>query len=392
MDRVKSWFIHNQGLKLISLVLGFLVWIIVVNMSNPKVVGSVNVPFDVLNEKSAISSSELYSLSTSTINISYDVRTKYRSSITSQSFTAYINLEDYSEENPNVPVYLEVDASVADLIAGIHLEPATVTVYKEKIQQKKFAVHYEIIGQVANGCQMDKVVLSPEYIYVKGPLSVMGQISSVGIEIDVDGASETFESTSAVKFYDANGNQLNGIEDSLSFAGDITYTIPVYRIKTLTVNAFTGGAPASGYAVESVETNPTFISVYGPEDVLNEYSYILIPSAELNINGITENKTFNIPAANYIPEGLKLVEPKTEITILVKVKSIQKETVTEAETTASPEPPSSEAAPIETDTQAIPETLPEVPNETVPETIPETVPVTLPDTTVSPYLETNPVP
>jgi len=176
---------------------------------------------------------------------------------------------------------------------------------------------------------MDSVILSPEYIYVKGPFSIIGLISSVGIVINVEDAAETIEGTTAVAFYDANGNELVGIEDNLSFAGDITYTVPIYRVKTLSVNAFSGGAPASGYAVESVETNPTFISVYGSEEALNQHSYILIPGSDLNINGITENKTFSINAIDYIPDGLKLLEPKTEITILVKVKNIQKDSLTQ---------------------------------------------------------------
>ena len=41
---MKEKITHNLGLKILSVVIAFLVWLIVVNVSNPEVTDSVNVP------------------------------------------------------------------------------------------------------------------------------------------------------------------------------------------------------------------------------------------------------------------------------------------------------------------------------------------------------------
>jgi len=363
MKRIKFFFRHNLQWKLIALVSAFFVWLIAVNASNPKVNGNVTVSFDVLNEKALVSSSQIYTLSSDSVTVSYTVRQRFKNDITPEAFTAYINLEDYSVTG-TVPVYLEVDSAVTDQIADIKVNPSVIHVYTESIQQKKFAVKPYVTGDTADGYIAGEPEVSPEYIYVKGPVSVMGQISGVGISIDINGISDDLEGTMPVSFLDANGNILTGIEDTLSFAGDITYSVPVYRIKPLSVNAFTGGAPASGYTVDSVETSPTFISVYGPEEILNEYSYILIPGSAINVSGINENKTYNIDSAPYIPQGLKTVGQTPEISVYVKVRSIYDTHVPETtsaalvteETTVQATEPVTESAESAAEQSASPET------------------------------------
>lgn len=321
MSRIRTFFRHNLLWKLLALVSAFFIWLIVVNSSNPQITDTVTIPFDVLNEKALVTSSQIYTLSADSITVTYTVRQKFKNEITPESFSAYINLEDYSVTGA-VPVYIEVDSSVSDLITDIRINPSLIHVYTEAIQQKKFAVKPYLVGEVADGYIAGEASVNPEYIYVKGPVSVMGRISGVGINIDVDGQNEDLEGTATVVFLDANGNQLSGIEDTLSFAGDISYSLPIYRIKPLSVNAFAGGAPATGYTVDTVETSPTFISVYGPEEILSQYSYILIPGNAINVNGIRENKTFIVDATPYIPSGLQLANTTPEITVYVKVRSI----------------------------------------------------------------------
>lgn len=321
MERINQWFHHNTFLKLLSCVVAFIVWLVVANYSNPMVHGSITLPFDILNEDAVENSKQIYSLNKNTVTFSYNVRSKFKSQITPAGFSAYINLEDYGEKD-TVPVYYEIDSEIASLITDVRIEPVEIRVTTEKIQQKKFAIRYNLIGSVPEGYVAGDVSLSPEYMYVKGPVSVMGKISGVEIDVDISGATEEVNGMSTVYFTDANGNALTGIEDSLSFAGDIGYSVPVYRTKMLAVNAFAGGAPASGYTVEGVETSPTFISVYGEEKDLDRHSYILIPGSELNISGATESKTFTIDLSEYLPAELKAVSSRSEITVYIKIRSI----------------------------------------------------------------------
>lgn len=65
-----------------------------------------------------------------------------------------------------------------------------------------------------DGYQTGKVTLSPETLTVEGPESLIGQISSVGIEINLDGKNADWSDSEEPKFYDANKNSIT-ISDRL---------------------------------------------------------------------------------------------------------------------------------------------------------------------------------
>lgn len=48
---MKEKLINNLGLKILSCFLAFFVWLVVVNVSNPEVTGSKEVPLEIVNEQ-----------------------------------------------------------------------------------------------------------------------------------------------------------------------------------------------------------------------------------------------------------------------------------------------------------------------------------------------------
>ena len=48
---MKEKLINNLGLKILSCFLAFFMWLIVVNVSNPEVTGSKEVPLEIVNEQ-----------------------------------------------------------------------------------------------------------------------------------------------------------------------------------------------------------------------------------------------------------------------------------------------------------------------------------------------------
>lgn len=356
MNKVKRWLLHNTSLKIISVISAFAIWLMVSNTSNPERIESFSIPITLLNENVITGSNKVYSTDRSLVTVSYKIRTKDIINVKMGEFSASADFKQMSQEG-KVPVKLSVSDNALEYIDEITISPSEIQVTTENILQKKFAVGKTIIGNVADGYYEGPLSVTPEYFYVKGPVSVVGQINSTGIVVDVSNASEDISGTAEIIFYDANGNVLSNIGKNLSYAGGISYSLPVYRTKSLSVNAFTGGSPASGYYVEGVETSPTFVTVYGTDEELAKYSYVLIPSTDLNINGVSRNMTFSVDASKYIPDGVSLVHPNTEIVIHVKVRDIpESEPQTEPETT-----------------KAHVYVAPTYPPETLPETV--TVPV-----------------
>lgn len=337
MDKLKRWLLHNTSLKIISAILAFGIWLIVSNSANPERTESFSVPVTILNENAVTGNNKVYSTDRNSVSVSYTIRTNDIPNVKLSDFNVYADFKNMTQEG-TVPVAISVSDNALSYIENVIVYPTEISVTTENIQQKKFAVDSTLIGQVAEGYIEGDVTVTPEYFYVKGPVSLVGQISSTGIVIDVSGATDVITGTAEIVFYDANGNILPNIGTSLSYAGGISYILPIYRTKSLSVNAFTSGSPASGYYVEGVETSPTFLTVYGNEKVLSDNSYILIPGSDLNIDGVSQNKTVNVNASNYLPEGLSLINPNSEIVIYIRVREIpETEVATEAPTTVQHE-------------------------------------------------------
>ena len=68
---------NNLVLKISSLAIAFLVWIIVINVSNPIVTRNTNVPLSVVNANIITDAGKTYSLiGANSITVSYEVRNR----------------------------------------------------------------------------------------------------------------------------------------------------------------------------------------------------------------------------------------------------------------------------------------------------------------------------
>ena len=135
-----KFFKGNINLKLFSVFLALLLWLIVFNISNPEQKGSRNVELNILNQDVFSSENKTWEVDRETITISYTVRSNKASSVKASDFNVYIDLNDYSITG-SVPVYVELknpenSASIQDIVA----RPSVVHVSVEDLQRKKFTL------------------------------------------------------------------------------------------------------------------------------------------------------------------------------------------------------------------------------------------------------------
>ena len=90
---MKKRLTNNGGLKLLSLAVAFIVWLLVINISNPKVRRTKTVEIEVLNEDAVTKKSRVYEIrGGNKVNVSYDVRILDENKIKSSDFRAGIFL------------------------------------------------------------------------------------------------------------------------------------------------------------------------------------------------------------------------------------------------------------------------------------------------------------
>ena len=135
-----KYFKNNLALKLFSIGLALLLWLIVFNVSNPEQKGSRTVELNILNRDAFSADNKTWEIDRNTVTVSYTVRSNMASSVQASDFNAYIDLKDYSITGA-VPVYVELKNSEnSSVIQDIVAKPSVVRVSVEDLQIKKFTL------------------------------------------------------------------------------------------------------------------------------------------------------------------------------------------------------------------------------------------------------------
>ncbi len=335
---MKEKLTKNAPLKLISLLCAFLVWLAVVNVANPIQTKSVEVPVNIINAEVLESSNLTYEIegkSTVTILVNARARDIYR--FTSEDFKAYADLSELYSVTGAVPVTVEVlddEQYLASNGEGVKYEvkaPGTVHIKTEELQTKRFSLTHHVTGTPAGDEDYlpGKVKLTPNYVYVRGPVSQIGQISSVGVEINIDGKDSDLSGTVAPKFYDANDNELTLSSSVTILGGDISYELTMLKVKNLALDFQVSGQVADGYRLTGVECGVSSVSVAGLRSVLANMNTLPIESPELSAEGLTADKECTIDLAEFVPPGLELAGmDNTVVTVTLKVEPLENRTYT----------------------------------------------------------------
>ena len=326
---MKEKLLNNLGLKILSIFVAFFVWLVVMNVSNPLTSGSKEVPLETVNGQVLTAANRAYEINgKSTVTVNYRVRTRDAYRIKASDFRAYVDLAELYSVTGSVEVKVEI-LSNKELISEITTKPGVVRVQTEELQSKPFELQTKITGHAAEGYSDGKVELTPATITVEGPVSQVGMISYMGVELNVDGAASDLTGTAKPRFYDANGNELSDIGDRITVdTGEISYRVAINKVKSLPLDFEVTGTVAPGYQYTGVECSSRDVKVTGLKTNLADVNKITIPASELNINRAASEVVVTVDLRDYLPEGVELAESQNpSVEIRLKVEKLVNRTI-----------------------------------------------------------------
>ena len=290
---------RRWGLMILSLLCGFLVWLGAVNIADPVITDTVEVPIEIINDEVLTENGLTYEIiGRRTATISYEVKTTDAYRIRSSDFRAVADMTELWSVTGSIPVEVEVLSHSEYLVSDPVSRTATIKIETEPIQEKQFILQTTFTGTIPDGYAPGTVTLSPQYLTLKGPESLIGQISSAGIEINLDNVTEDVAAAAIPEFYDANGNEIQ-LNDRFEVHGE----------------------PEDGYRFTGVQCSVTSVPVMGLRTLLASLQTITIPGDSLDITGASSNVTVSVDLNEYLPEGIELAgmqESTIEVTMLIE--------------------------------------------------------------------------
>lgn len=319
-----------------SVIVGILVWLIVVNIDNPTTRKSFLIRDVELMNQAYIDNMGLVSFmeeDQDPIRVYITGTRQTVSGITESDIHAVadlqqaVNLEAAIESNSTTTLVMVPITVTCTGISpeNIEVTPKNLSVRLQKKATQEFVINATSDGKPGRGYEIGSVTVNPEKIKITGPSSLIGRINQVNAVINVDGATEDVTEDIELTIIDKNGEPLTSAQmNYLTYEKEAAVTAKLWRVQTAAISAEYSGVPASGYAVDSVEEIPSEISVAGSDEALEELAQmgntIWIPEEAIDISGKDDNVETRVDISEYLPEGIKLTsDSSTDVFVRVNI-------------------------------------------------------------------------
>lgn len=333
---MKKRLTNNLFLKIISVMIAILIWLMIANINDPIVTKTYPVPVSIQNSAYIESIGKTYRVEeteqTATVILRGHSSLVERRTNDIQAVADLTQIVDM-DTKPYVMVPITVTCE------GISPENITVIPYNmkvviEEIESREFAVGVTQIGEPDDAYKIGPGSLkaNPAIVTILGPASLIQTLDTVVATVDVAGLKEDTVKISDLKVNDKNGTEL--LENRMSYLKfkdmaepTVEVQVNLWKVRSdvaLKVNY--SGYPGNGYEVADITVTPAKISVAGTEEALERLrennNTIEIPAEEVELAGETKNLEKTIELEKYLPQDVILVGDTKSAIAQVKIMPI----------------------------------------------------------------------
>ena len=243
------------ALKLLSVAVGILVWLLVVNIDNPTMTRQLTLPvsrIEILNEAYIDNNGMMYTLDGSQVSFRVSItggrKTVEKLNLSHITATADLQQAVSLETDPvMVPVSVVCDG-IASNSVSIEVYPKNLSVIVEEKKTQEFVVNVTR-GETkpAKGYEVGELSSNPEKVKITGPTSLVNKIDTVNAYVSVENATEDVKREVELSIIDKNGEQLNTTQLSYLNVPKVTVTAKLWKVVTVNVDAGYIGSPEEGY-------------------------------------------------------------------------------------------------------------------------------------------------
>lgn len=335
---MKEKLTHNLGLKILSVVLAALLWLMVVQIGDPQDVDYFDVPVNLVNTELLEKQNKVFEV----LDDSDDVRVTIRAprsvlrQLRASDIVAEADVSKLTDINTVAITYRITNVS-EDSIKSVSGDREVVRLNVENRSSKYVNLLCETSGEVAEGYIVAGVSTDQNRIEVSGPESVVDQVKNARVTMGVTDATGNLTANLEIKLYDTDGN----LVENSNLKKNVNYvrtTVEVLATKEVPIAVSYMGVPAEGYlATGEVSCDPDTVLIAGSKTDLSSVSQIGIPEDAINITGESSDMISMINLKDYLPENIRFadstfsgrvtatvhIEPLAERTLIIPLENIQ---------------------------------------------------------------------
>ncbi len=321
MKLKKYRLFNNIGLKVLSILIAVAMWLLVTNNDDPiKRQQFSNIPVTLTHTNMITDNGEVYTVLDNTDVVPSVIVYARRSVIESldrDNIVATADVKDITSLGTVEIHYYSTKAN--NEIESIDGSIENVRLQVEPRRTKVLSLRYQTTGTPAEGYDVSQISLDQNQLRVSGPESIVQNISSASVSVDISGATGTISTYSDVRLYEADGDVLDTSRLTMNMSS-VRVTVTILPVKSVPVQFQVSGTPAAGYLRnDNVSIDPQMIEIMGRSTILSGIDRLLIPAEQIDISGATADFTKDVDITAYLPENVTLSSDEFDGTVTVTV-------------------------------------------------------------------------
>lgn len=297
---------RNVWLKLLSLLLAILLWNYVIT-SNTSITRSktLNGLTGYVTGQTTLTANRLALLddpteSLGSISVTVDAPQAYYARLSGENVQVSLDLSSVRTAGPQeVPL-----RAVSSYGRVTEIIPESLTLTFEALDSRSVPLNSVLTGDMQEDYWYNITRMNPSNLTVSGAGSVVRNIGSATVYMDISGHDSPFTQAQPYVLLDAAGEEINAEMLNLS-SSSVSVSVDIYPTKELPVSTdlanVVTGQPAEGYVVQSVTMQPETITVAGEEELLEGLTELMIQP--VSVDGMSQS--FTVRAAITPLSGVK---------------------------------------------------------------------------------------
>lgn len=312
---MKERLTRNTSLKILSLLLAVLLWIVIINVEDPVITASfANIEVVKVNENVLKSKDQVYEvISGDTVDIKVKGKRTKIESLKISDFQVTADLSKLSIVDA-VPISITIP-KYGDAIEIVDRDIFTMKVRLENLSTKQFRIDVVERGTVSDGYYVKEKTARPNMIQVSAAETIVNKIQEVVVEVDVANANESFKVTTIPKVYDKNGSLMDPSKMSFNY-DEVEVAVNLLQTKTVSLFIDLKGTPFYGYQYVNFRYEPQQVVIAGEKEELDKIQYI---KGEYVINNKSEDVAGEIDIKDFIKEDVILIDENQNAVINLDV-------------------------------------------------------------------------
>lgn len=316
---IRNW-LGNAGSAILSGVLALMVWFVAINESNPLQEGTFppgGIAIEAINMTPGL---EIYGGLRDRAQVRLLAPRSFWDATPASDFRVYVDLKDLEPGIHSVPVDILCAWCEESRVRIVNVTPKQIAVRLEERATRVVEVQLGLIGEAALGYSLQRPIVSPSLVTLKGPRSAIDAVTQVQGSVFVNVARSTFDRVVTVYALDQNSQEVKGISIE---PPQVTVRVPVEQdqgFRDLAVTVVRDITPASGYWISNITVQPTTVTVNGPPTLIKSLPGSL-QTQPINEKDVTESFERRVPLM--VPEGVTLVgvnDPSVLVRVDVEVE------------------------------------------------------------------------